>query len=68
MSLVLLFVETIKTASLMVMAYVMVSLWSKWETKTIVEHNKKADKKDSPEEAVQWQAAEKKYRAKVYDE
>ena len=68
MSLVLLFVETVKAASLIIMAYVMVSVWIKWETTSVVIPKKKTGKKESPEEAVQWQAAEKKYRAKVYDE
>lgn len=58
--------ELIKTGSLFAIAYILYWIWIEYKNSKIEEPYVKKQKPDKAE--VKWQTAEKKYRAKVYEE
>lgn len=68
MSVLLLFFHAVEAMSLSVMAYVMYSFLLKWQSNPARVHKKSKPRKREDSPMSGWQTAEKKFRAKVYEE
>jgi hypothetical protein len=66
MQIILIF-QAIQAFSLMVIALSTYNIWKKMEWEPQIEYPVKPREEEKPQQA-QWQTAEKKFRAKVYEE